>query len=222
MKTKEQQREADRRYRLRNLDKRREDNRRLMAEYRSRAVNIDLLDAIKNADAFWSKVDVKSDSECWAWKGAKTNRGYGLYAPMPGVVLRTHRVAYALFNGQFNKKLFVCHKCDNPICCNPSHLFLGTPKDNTFDMDKKGRRADVSGEKNGAAKLTAKQACAIYCDIRTNKEIAIDYGITSSLVSLIRRKKIWLSATKNLPITSKRKPGPKTRLSNAQLQALTR
>jgi hypothetical protein len=209
MNAKERQREAGRRYRLRNLEKRREDNRKRMAEYRNRSANIDILDAIKNAEAFWSRVDIKSDSECWAWTGSKTDRGYGVYAPLPGVLLRSHRVAYALFNGQFDEGLFVCHKCDNPICCNPSHLFLGTPKDNTADMDKKGRRGDVSGKANGATKLTIEQVRAIYCDPRTNKQIAADYQIEPTLVSQIRLRKVWVNATQDLPLNAKRKSGPK-------------
>jgi hypothetical protein len=209
MNAKERQREAGRRYRLRNLEKCREDNRKRAAEYRSRSANTDILDAIKNAQAFWSRVDIKSDAECWAWIGAKTKRGYGVYAPLPGVLLRTHRVAYALFNGQFDESLFVCHKCDNPICCNPSHLFLGTVKDNTADMDKKGRRANVSGEANGAAKLTIEQVRAIYSDPRTNKQIADDYQIEPTLASQIRLRKIWRKATQDLPFNAKRKSGPK-------------
>ena len=222
MSTVEQQREYQRRYRLRNLDAKRADNRKRLAEYRLKNASLDILDAVKNADKFWSRVDIKSDAECWEWTGSRTKSGYGVYAPLPGVLLRTHRIAYTLFNGEINKNLLVCHKCDNRACCNPAHLFLGTPKDNAQDMIKKGRGAKINGEANPMAKLSAKQVRSIFVDQRMNREIANSYGINEALVSMIRLRNIWAEETKDLPDQPRRKPGPRVRLSNDQLQALTR
>lgn len=95
---------------------------------------------------FWGKVNVTADhSECWEWKAGKFRSGYGAFG-VRGKNCKASRIAYYL-TYRFNPedKPFVCHKCDNPACCNPSHLFLGTPKDNTQDMTEKGRRNLPSG-----------------------------------------------------------------------------
>lgn len=221
MKTKEKQREYSRRYRERNLEARREDNRKRLAEYRQQNAHLSILEAVTNVDGFWSRVDVAEQDECWNWKGAKTDKQYGVYAPLPGVLLRAHRVAYALQNGSIDESMFVCHHCDNPSCCNPHHLFLGTPKDNAVDMAQKGRAAKAIGNANPVAKLTKDQVRSIYQDLRTNREIAADYGISPSYASVIRQRMTRTEDTADLPDRPRRKSGPKARVTNAQLQALT-
>lgn len=212
-------RQSNRKYRAKNLDSLREKTRVQQSEYRKANAALGILESIRSVDDFWSRVDVGEDSSCWNWLGAKADRGYGFYAPMPGVLLRAHRVAYALNNGGIDDELFVCHKCDNPSCCNPNHLFLGTPKDNMGDMISKGRKVVQRGEQNHYSKLKAQQVVQIFVDPRTNKEIAEDYGISRSLASMIRRRSLWADATAHLPDQPKRRTG--TRLSNAELQALT-
>lgn len=86
---------------------------------------------------FWNNVVIKSKNECWIWRKCRTDYGYGKCG-IGGANLLAHRIAWKLTYGDPGK-LFVCHKCDNPPCCNPNHLFLGTPKDNTNDCMKKGR-----------------------------------------------------------------------------------
>ena len=221
MSTVEQKREYQRRYRLRHSEKVKAANREQLAKYRRQNGALDILDAVKNAEKFWSRVGIKSDAECWEWMGPRTDRGYGVYAPLPGVLLRTHRIAYALFNNGIDESLFVCHKCDNPACCNPAHLFLGTPKNNTQDMVKKGRGAKRNGEANPMAKLSVEQVRSIFVDSRTNREIANSYNIEKTLVSMIRLRKIWAEATKDLPNQPRRKSGPRPRLPDATLVALT-
>lgn len=91
-------------------------------------------------DRFWSKVDRRSENECWPWLGkAKTSFGYGRLTMGRSVNLKAHRVSWELSFGPIPDGMNVCHKCDNPSCCNPHHFFLGTKKDNTHDMMRKGR-----------------------------------------------------------------------------------
>jgi len=220
MTTAQQNREAQRRYRERNAEAVKAKARAQAAKYRSQNAHLDVLEAVTNVEAFWSRVDVGNEDACWNWKGPKTDRAYGVYAPLPGVLLRAHRVAYALHNGGIDDAMLVCHRCDNPSCCNPKHLFLGTSSDNMRDMVAKGRNKPINGESNPSAKLTAEQARAIYLDPRTNREIADAYGVAGSLASLIRRRKVWAEATADLPEPPARKTGPR-RLSNAELQAIT-
>lgn len=99
-------------------------------------------------DRFWSKVDKGGD--CWVWTAGRIKRGYGRFR-MYGRRYLAHRVAYLLSVGPIPDGMGVLHRCDNPPCCNPAHLFLGTDADNSRDMVTKGRNA--YGERSGTAKL---------------------------------------------------------------------
>lgn len=95
---------------------------------------------------FWSKVDIKNAWECWEWLGSKNKRGYG-YFSIKRKPLYAHRYSWIIHNDIIPYKNFICHKCDNPSCVNPSHLFSGTPKDNVMDCVKKGRFVGGGAEK---------------------------------------------------------------------------
>ena len=90
-------------------------------------------------ERFWAKVQ-KSDG-CWLWTAYRNEKGYGRFDDGT-ITHQAHRLAWALTNGPVADGLLVCHKCDNPPCCNPDHLFVGTQKDNMQDAKQKGRRAD--------------------------------------------------------------------------------
>jgi HNH endonuclease len=103
---------------------------------------------------FWAKVNRGELEECWEWTAGKAGRmGYGK-VKRHGKTTLAHRVSWEIANGQIPDGLQVCHHCDNPPCVNPSHLFLGTQKENLEDRDRKGRAVWSPGERNGTSKLT--------------------------------------------------------------------
>lgn len=90
---------------------------------------------------FWEKVEIKSSEECWEWKAAKNKKGYGVFGKRvsgKSVTLYSTRVL-SRFRGDKTDGLVAMHKCDNPSCCNPSHVIMATAKDNTKDMIEKNR-----------------------------------------------------------------------------------
>lgn len=158
-------------------------------------------------DRLWPKVDKSGD--CWIWTGARDPNGYGRInhkTLLYGCRL-VHRIAWEITNGPIPGNLFVCHRCDNPSCCNPDHLFLGTQFDNMRDAAMKGRAA--SGDRSGArthperisrgsavgtSKLSAPQVLIIrslHESGMNNQQIAKRFNITPSNVSAIVRRRSW-------------------------------
>lgn len=103
-----------------------------------------------------------SPDGCWLWIGALTQSGYGKW-PMNRTdkVRPAHRLSYTLYKGEIPEGLHVCHSCDVPCCVNPDHLWLGTNRDNTKDMDRKGRRKTLRGSHNPGASITENKASHI-------------------------------------------------------------
>jgi transposase len=148
---------------------------------------------------FWSHVDIKSENECWEWQKCRSKDGYGYIMYTTSNIkkpLKTHRVAYELTYGSIPDNLEVRHFiCDNPGCCNPFHLLLGTQTENIKDMDDRGRRGSAKGEKNGRAILTEKDVLDIrdfysQKDISTN-ELAKIYLVSISTIAHIVTGLSW-------------------------------
>lgn len=150
---------------------------------------------------FWEKIE-KRDG-CWAWSGAKTKMGYGNIwrgiPKRPGFIymIYSHRAAWVLLNGPIPDGLQVLHKCDNPQCCNPEHLFLGSAKDNMDDKVRKGRaRTGLHhGTRNGCAKLTDDKVRSARGMARnegkTSTELAAVFGVSEWTMRYALNGKTW-------------------------------
>ena len=152
----------------------------------------------KLEELFWRYAVCKDSDECWVWQGS-TNGFYGIIQhPEPRFNVGAHRVSYMIHHGEIKPGLSVLHKCDNPKCVNPSHLFAGTQKQNMVDMVSKGRgvQPNVVGSNNGRAKLSPVDVSEIkyWLSIkRPAKELAIKYGVSTSTISHIKLGKLWKS-----------------------------
>ena len=95
---------------------------------------------------FWSKVDKKGQDECWEWLGGLSHKRHATFTVNDTIFL-SHRICYFIANSKDPAEKLVCHSCDNPPCCNPAHLWLGTHQDNVNDMMAKGRASLGAGVK---------------------------------------------------------------------------
>jgi hypothetical protein len=143
----------------------------------------------KTVARFLAKVDKRGPGECWPWKAGIKSEGYGGFR-VGEVVDRAHRVSYVIHHGDIPAGMVVCHRCDNPPCVNPGHLFLGTHGDNARDRDAKGRRGTI-GAKHGMAKLTDDDVISIRSSSERGVDLAVQYGVSATLVCDIRKRKIW-------------------------------
>jgi hypothetical protein len=139
---------------------------------------------------FEEKFRIVLPSECWEWLAARSSTGYGWFYYPPRNMVQAHIVAWELYRGS-RKGLFVLHRCDNPACVNPKHLYLGTQRDNVADRDARKRRAPPNGAKNGRAKLTEAQVRAIIADPRWPRFIACDYNTPVSTIKHIKYRATW-------------------------------
>jgi hypothetical protein len=137
---------------------------------------------LKETD-FWEHVG-KTDG-CWIWTGARNNKGYGRYS-FDGKPWGAHRVAFALGKDTALPGLvFVCHRCDNPSCVNPGHLFLGTVQDNNKDMKAKGRARAPKALANGRGKLSDQDIADIRASAKRQVELCRIYGVSDGHMSRI-------------------------------------
>jgi len=127
---------------------------------------------------------------CTEWSGNKTRFGYGMFND--GTKNRlAHRVVWEKTRGVIPGGLCVLHRCDNPSCVNPEHLFLGTKADNNRDKIAKGRARHPAGSKANNAKLVEDQVRAILADERQYAEIAAAYGVSHATISHIKNGRNW-------------------------------
>lgn len=128
--------------------------------------------------------------ECWVWTGRLLQSGYGDFFSKKR--WRAHRYAYEAYVGPIGDK-HVCHRCDNPACCNPEHLFLGTPADNAADKAAKGRtgREKRFGSGNGLAKLDENKVRAIRSSQERSSDLADRFGVSKVAINYVRRRATW-------------------------------
>ncbi len=138
-------------------------------------------------EKFEAKFTPEPNSGCWLWLGTIKKSGYGAFR-IGAEKIGAHRASWLLYRGRL-KDEWVLHRCDNPPCVNPDHLFLGDAAANVADKIKKGR--GVIGEQVHRAKVTAVQAMAIFLDSRPYKEIAADYGVIVGAITHIKAGRSW-------------------------------
>lgn len=145
---------------------------------------------------FWDKVRIPSKDDCWEWTGHR-NHGYGVFkvriGPYKRRYFRASRFAWAFFNGEIPLGLSACHRCDNPACVNPSHIFLGTHADNMMDKVSKSRQP--MGEQQPASKLSDAKVRQARFDfesgIATAYQLAARYGVDVTAIRMALRRKSW-------------------------------
>lgn len=142
-------------------------------------------------ERFYKKYEI-NDSGCWIWTGGTRPNNKGVKYPRhwndDKKSVGAHRFSYSVFIGEIPKGMYVCHKCDVPLCVNPDHLFIGTHEENMKDMTEKGRSFKGCGDqKKGLSKLTNSQANEILALKMPQSKIAKIYNVSQTTISRIKR-----------------------------------
>jgi len=162
----------------------------------SRCINPNHLLSPTKEEIFWMNVFIGDDNECWEWKSLSGTNQYG-NTRFDGKGYSTHRLAYKLFYGNLPDDLYVLHKCDNPPCCNPNHLFLGTHQDNVDDREAKNRNKlpHSKGEDHGLSKLTVDQVRLIRTYYNNGgwsyRRLAQKFGVSFGNIRKIVKRETW-------------------------------
>ena len=143
---------------------------------------------------FWERVNRGDVNSCWEWKACRGKEGYGQLKKRRKMVL-AHRLSYILSFGEIADNICVLHRCDNPPCVNPKHLFLGTREDNNKDKKNKGRQPSHVGNHNPNRKINAEQVKQIRELYATGnylqKELSKLFGVNQPHISRIIRGEAW-------------------------------
>lgn len=148
------------------------------------------MNAKLRVERFWSRV-YKTDG-CWLWQGNTGKDGYGVVKRGSGIRVRAHREAYMITYGPIPDGLWVLHRCDNPRCVRPEHLFLGTSRDNINDMVAKDRQ--LKGECNPASKLLPEQVRRIrelHTEGISTRKLARQFGVCQRTIVTIIDRIAW-------------------------------
>lgn len=165
---------------------------------------------------FWSKVEKGQPDECWKWLDFPYPNGYGRMRTDDSIPMLAHRLSFLINFGYITKGLCVCHRCDNRICVNPAHLFLGTNQENSMDRHLKGRDAKgeqitknrnhasglrhgrytkpektIRGSRHHKAKIDEAQVVEIRLSSLSQRKLAKIYGITQPVIGKIKRRELW-------------------------------
>jgi hypothetical protein len=138
-------------------------------------------------------ISINPQSGCWEWQKYRHEQGYGIVA-VGGRNMKAHRVVWVLWFGPIPASKVVMHKCDNPCCCNPLHLSIGTQADNVADMLHKGRAHDRRGENGSIAKLTQHAVLSIKQRRSDGERVAVlaaEYGVKPSTIYQVLSGRNW-------------------------------
>jgi hypothetical protein len=154
-------------------------------------------------ERFEEKFTPEPNSGCWLWTASADNGGYGTIAAY-GKVQKAHRVSWIMNKGKIPAGLNVLHRCDNPACVNPDHLFLGTQAENVADMVTKGRQRTVPrfGTDNPQAALDEETVWAIRAMLKmklfSQIEVSRSYGVSPMTISRIANNQSWTHVQEQL------------------------
>jgi len=180
----------------------------------------------QDIERFLGKLDNKSRFSCWNWTGSKHRFGYGEISVIKDgkkVRLKTHRLSWEIYRGVIPSGMCVLHKCDNPACCNPLHLYIGTRLDNVADMILRDRKACTLGEKASKARLTKKQVNEIAKSDKKQDALAEEYKVSREAISHIQNGITWSSVTgikpspKGKPKILRGESHPNAKLSKSEM-----
>lgn len=153
----------------------------------------------EDIERFLSKIDRKGVNDCWEWKAGKRG-GYGRFRVGDHLYGAT-RLMWRLTYGTDPRGQLLLHTCDNPACCNPKHLFLGSDGANNRDKENKGRGKHPKGEDNGLAKLSEEDVMLIYQSIEKSADLAAQYGVSDVCIHKIRSGETWTHVTGELALS---------------------